>query len=116
MAPIFQALLHNENEIGFSLHYIDEGIDTGEIIKRQKIKIEKNESVSHIAIRAHIAAGYELLSVINNLKKGDKKTEQITQDNGNYFSWPEKKWCRGLGRRLGWIASQQNLSSMQFGD
>ena len=91
MAPIFQALLHNENEIGFSLHYIDEGIDTGEIIKRQKIKTEKNESVSHIAIRAHIAAGYELLSVINNLKKGDKKTEQITQDNGNYFSWPEKK-------------------------
>ena len=91
MAPIFQALLHNENEIGFSLHYIDEGIDTGEIIKRQKIKTEKNESVSHIAIRAHVVAGYELLSILNNLKKGDKKTEQITQDNGNYFSWPEKK-------------------------
>ena len=91
MAPIFQALLHNENEIGFSLHYIDEGIDTGKIIKRQKIKTEKNESVSHIAIRAHVVAGYELLSILNNLKKGDKKTEQITQDNGNYFSWPEKK-------------------------
>ena len=91
MAPIFQALLHNENEIGFSLHYIDEGIDTGKIIKRQKIKTEKNESVSHIAIRAHVVAGYELLSILNNLKKGDKETEQITQDNGNYFSWPEKK-------------------------
>ena len=91
MAPIFQALLHNENEIGFSLHYIDEGIDTGKIIKRQKIKTEKNESVSHIAIRAHVVAGYELLSILNNLKKGDKKTEQITQNNGNYFSWPEKK-------------------------
>ena len=91
MAPIFQALLHNENEIGLSLHYIDEGIDTGKIIKRQKIKTEKNESVSHIAIRAHVVAGYELLSILNNLKKGDKKTEQITQDNGNYFSWPEKK-------------------------
>ena len=91
MAPIFQALLHNENEVGFSLHYIDEEIDTGEIIKRHRIKTEKNESVSHIAIRAHVVAGYELLSVINNLKKGDKKTEQIIQDNGNYFSWPEKK-------------------------
>ena len=68
MAPIFQALLHNENEIGFSLHYIDEGIDTGKIIKRQKIKTEKNESVSHIAIRAHVVAGYELLSILNNLK------------------------------------------------
>ena len=91
LGPIFQALLHNENEIGFSFHYIDEDVDTGEIIKRQKIKTEKNESVSHIAIRAHVVAGYELLSILNNLKKGDKKTEQITQDNGNYFSWPEKK-------------------------
>jgi len=90
MAPIFQALLHNENEIGFSLHYIDEGIDTGKIIKRQKIKTEKNESVSRITIRVHIAGGYELLSVINNIKKGNKKTEEVIQDVGNFFSWPEK--------------------------
>ena len=108
MAPIFQALLHNENEIGFSLHYIDEGIDTGKIIKRQKIKTEKNESVSHIAIRAHVVAGYELLSILNNLKKGDKKTEQITQDNGNYFSWPEKKDVK--------IFMQSNKKYVEFRD
>ena len=91
MAPIFQALLHNENEVGFSLHYIDEEIDTGEIIKRHRIKTEKNESVSHIAIRAHVAAGYELLSVIHDLKIGNKRVEDGINDNGNYFSWPEKK-------------------------
>ena len=91
LGPIFQALLHDEKEVGFSLHYIDEGIDAGKIIKREKIKIEKNESVSRITIRAHIAGGYELLSVINNLKNGDEKTEENVQDNGNYFSWAEKK-------------------------
>jgi len=91
MAPIFQALLHNENDIGFSLHYIDEGIDTGKIIKKQKIKIKKNDSVSQIAIRAHLVAGTELVSVINDLKKGDKKTEEVLHDDGSYFSWPEKE-------------------------
>lgn len=91
MAPIFQALLHNENDIGFSLHYIDEGIDTGGIIKRQKLKIDKNDSVSQIAIRAHVVAGNELVSVINDLKKGNKKTEEVLLDEGNYFSWPEKE-------------------------
>ena len=91
LGPIFQALLHDEKEVGFSLHYMDEGIDAGKIIKREKIKIEKNESVSRITIRAHIAGGYELLSVINNLKNGDEKTEENVQDNGNYFSWAEKK-------------------------
>jgi len=91
LGPIFQALLHNENEIGFSFHYIDEDIDTGEIIKSQKIKTEKNESVSHITIRAHVTGGYELLSVINNIKKGNKKTEGVIKDTENFFSWPEKK-------------------------
>jgi methionyl-tRNA formyltransferase len=94
LGPIFQALLHNENEIGFSFHYIDEDVDTGEIIKRQKIKTEKNESVSRITIRVHIAGGYELLSVINNIKKGNKKTEEVIQDAGNFFSWPEKKYVK----------------------
>ena len=90
LGPIFQALLHDENEIGFSFHYIDEDVDAGEIIKRQKIKTKKNESVSRITIRAHVAGGYELLSVINNIKKGNKKTEEVIQDVGNFFSWPEK--------------------------
>ena len=90
LGPIFQALLHNENEIGFSFHYIDEDVDTGEIIKRQKIKTEKNESVSRITIRVHIAGGYELLSVINNIKKGNKKTEEVIQDAGNFFSFHKR--------------------------
>ena len=38
-----------------------------------------------------VAFWYELLSVINNLKNGDEKTEENVQDNGNYFSWAEKK-------------------------
>ena len=91
LGPIFQALLHNENEIGFSFHYVDEDVDTGKIIKRQKIKTEKNESVSRITIRSHIAAGYALLSVINDLQSGVRKTEDDIKYNGNYFSWPEKE-------------------------
>ena len=91
LGPIFQALLHNENEIGFSFHYIDEDIDTGQIIKREKIKIEENESVSCLTIRTHIAGGYELLSIINNLKNETRETEETLQHKGSYFSWPEKK-------------------------
>ena len=91
LGPIFQALLHDEKEVGFSLHYMDEDIDAGKIIKREKIKIEKNESVSRITIRAHIEGGQKLSSVINDLKNGDDKIEENVQDDGNYFSWAEKK-------------------------
>ena len=91
LGPILQALLHDEKEVGFSLHYMDEDIDAGKIIKREKIKIEKNESVSRITIRAHIEGGQKLSSVINDLKNGDDKIEENVQDDGNYFSWAEKK-------------------------
>jgi methionyl-tRNA formyltransferase len=70
---------------------MDEDIDAGKIIKREKIKIEKNESVSRITIRAHIEGGQKLSSVINDLKNGDDKIEENVQDDGNYFSWAEKK-------------------------
>ena len=33
LGPILQALLHDEKEVGFSLHYMDEDIDAGKIIK-----------------------------------------------------------------------------------
>ena len=69
-------------------------IKNNEDAKEQKIKTEKNESVSRITIRVHIAGGYELLSVINNIKKGNKKTEEVIQDAGNFFSWPEKKYVK----------------------
>ena len=91
LGPILQALLHDEKEVGFSLHYMDEDIDAGKIIKREKIKIEKNESVSRITIRAHIEGGQKLSSVINDLKNGDDKIEENVQNDGNYFSWAEKK-------------------------
>ena len=91
LGPIFQAVLHNENEIGFSFHYINEDIDTGQIIKREKIKIEQNESVSRLTIRTHIMGSYNLLSIINNLKNENKETKETPQNEGNYFSWPEKK-------------------------
>jgi folate-dependent phosphoribosylglycinamide formyltransferase PurN len=90
LGPVFQALLHNENEIGFSFHYIDEDVDTGEIIKREKIQIMENESVSRLSIRTHIAGGYELLNIINNLKDKNRTIVNI-QNDGSYFSWPEKK-------------------------
>ena len=39
----------------------------------------------------NIEGGQKLSSVINDLKNGDDKIEENVQDDGNYFSWAEKK-------------------------
>lgn len=40
--PTLWALLNNEEEIGSTIHYIDQGIDSGDIIAQVKYKIPKN--------------------------------------------------------------------------
>jgi len=90
LGPIFQAMLHNEKEIGFSFHYIDEEIDTGKIIKQKIIPIRKNDSVSRVNIRAHVSAGNELVTIIKNFKNNKKQNIEINKNDESYFSWPEK--------------------------
>lgn len=42
---IHEAVIKNgENESGCTVHYVDSGIDTGEIIIQERVKIEKNDS------------------------------------------------------------------------
>lgn len=40
--PTFWALYNNEKEVGITLHFIDGGIDTGDIIAQSRYKIPKN--------------------------------------------------------------------------
>lgn len=49
-----QALDNNDKELGVTIHYVDEGMDTGEIIAQQKIIIEDlNESLDEIMQKVH---------------------------------------------------------------
>ena len=42
---IHEAVIRDgEKESGCTVHYVDSGIDTGEIIIQEKVKVEKNES------------------------------------------------------------------------
>lgn len=38
---IEQAIKHNEKEYGITIHYVDEGMDTGEIIAQRKFSVEE---------------------------------------------------------------------------
>lgn len=44
-APINWAILNGETEIGLTAHFIDEGIDTGDIISQVAIKLNRDQDV-----------------------------------------------------------------------
>jgi folate-dependent phosphoribosylglycinamide formyltransferase PurN len=101
VSPVFWALSNGEKEVGVSIHYIDEGIDTGEIIRRKKIKINNKDNEDSLYSRC-VKEGIPLLiSSINEISKGKVKT--ISNSKGRYFSLPTKEAVisfRKRGRRF----------------
>lgn len=47
-APLNWAILKGEKEVGVTVHYIDEGIDTGDIIIQKSIKVNSNDYIGDI--------------------------------------------------------------------
>ena len=51
---IKQAIDNNDNELGVTIHYVDAGMDTGEIIDQDKITIENlNLPIEEIEAMVH---------------------------------------------------------------
>ena len=44
-APVNWAILHGESELGLTAHFIDEGMDSGDIILQAPFRLERNEDV-----------------------------------------------------------------------
>jgi phosphoribosylglycinamide formyltransferase-1 len=51
---IGQALLDNATVTGVTVHYVDEGMDTGRIIEQEQIIIKENESRDSLEQRIHM--------------------------------------------------------------
>ena len=63
---IDQAILNNEKELGNTAHFIDEGIDTGQIILQSRI--DSNEFVNYDTV---LDMQIEMLSTIWDIIKND---------------------------------------------
>lgn len=64
---IGQALAAGVEETGITIHYVDEGMDTGPAIAQQSIKIEANESIESLQNKIHEIEHQLYPKVLNQL-------------------------------------------------
>ena len=70
-SPLF-ALYHEEfDKVGASIHYINSGIDTGEIISRRCIPLENGDSYETTMAKVYEAGAIELLDVATSILNGE---------------------------------------------
>jgi methionyl-tRNA formyltransferase len=96
MSPYVWALANNEDHSAATIHYMEEGLDTGDIIVQEKINVAKNDSAFALFYRCCLRARELLPAVLESIQ--DSTVESYHQDlsQKSYFSWPDKRAIANL--------------------
>ncbi|HKL43201.1 MAG TPA: phosphoribosylglycinamide formyltransferase [Clostridia bacterium] len=75
---VHQAVINNNEEYsGATIHYVDEGIDTGKILMQKKVKVLDTDDYISLSKRILKVEHEILVTVVEKLSKGDHDFESI---------------------------------------
>lgn len=77
-APIHKAIINGEEKTGVTIMYMDEGMDTGDIIKRKECVIEINDNVGTLHYKLSVLGADLLIETLPSIIDGTCK--RIKQD------------------------------------
>lgn len=72
-APINWAIIHGLDKTGLTSFYINEGVDTGDIISQIEIEINKTDDFGSLYEKLKLNSGKFILDTLDNLKQGEKQ-------------------------------------------
>lgn len=70
-APIHRAILNGDMKTGITIMYMDEHMDTGDIIQSKEVLIEKDDTVGTLHDKLSVMGKELLLNVLNKYKDGN---------------------------------------------
>ena len=88
--PSFWVLLNNEQETGVSVFYIDEGIDSGPIIKQQNVNIENMTQKELIKATKYIGIDL-LIEAIEDIESNNVTLVSNDDSDATYYSFPTRE-------------------------
>jgi methionyl-tRNA formyltransferase len=101
--PSFWMLLNGESQAGVSVHFVDAGIDTGDLCGQRTFDILPEESLDAFLRRSKRIAAELLIEVLESIEAGRLSRRAIDPAEGSYYGWPDSgavKRFRRAGRRL----------------
>lgn len=96
MSPYVWALANNEDHSAATIHYMDEGLDTGDIIVQERVNVVKNDSAFALFYRCCLRAGKLLVKVVDEIEAGTVTSYEQDLSKKTYFSWPTKECVEQL--------------------
>lgn len=78
-APIHKAIIDGEEKTGITIMYMDEGMDTGDIIKKEEINIDEEDNVGTLHDKLSVLGADLLIKTLPSIF--NKTNDRIKQDN-----------------------------------
>lgn len=75
-APIHYALLNGDKKTGITLMYMDKGMDSGDMIAKEEIKIEDNDNIESLTNKLSIIASNMIIKYLPSLIDGTNNREK----------------------------------------
>lgn len=102
---VFEAMYNDVPKAGVTIHYIDCGIDTGEIIAQELLRIRKDDTLFSLNIRLWMHGAKMLVSVLDKIEAREVscRKQKLTNILYPYCSYPKKERVNEFirrGRRL----------------
>jgi methionyl-tRNA formyltransferase len=92
-SPVAWAIRNGESEIGFTLHYMDAELDTGNVLGQVRIPLNDEQGWEDLESKFGPAIGELFPHVLERIERGDPGDPQAEHD-ATYFSFfePEYAW------------------------
>lgn len=98
----FWVLLKCEKETGVSIHFVEEGLDSGDIIVQKKYRVEKKDTFNSLVKKNYEIAPIAMLEAISLLEKGHRDFIENDDKLATYNSTPSLReaWIYRKGRMI----------------
>ncbi len=114
MSPYVWAMANNEEHSAATIHYMEEGLDEGDIIVQEIVKIKKNDSAFSLFYRCCQKACKLLVKVVEDIEAGTVTSYKQDLSKKTYFSWPTKECVKNLHKNGYRLAKITDFTSAIF--
>lgn len=92
--PVAWAIRNGEAEIGFTLHYMDAELDTGNVLGQVRIPLDGEQDWEDLEPKLGPVIGAIFPSVLERIERGDPGDPQSEEEGASYYSFfePDYAW------------------------
>ncbi len=89
--PLFWTFRHGDQQTGVTIHVMDEGMDTGDILAQEALDVPDGISYPDLELHCAKQGGQLLAQIVWQLYKGEALTQKQDETKSNYYPLPSKQ-------------------------